>query len=126
MEMIGVDAGDCEAYSIAKYISLLKMAVDQKQLRLTYGRAPRLRQTHMVLAYYPTPGSDPLILDNLNKRILPASQRTDLVPVYSFNTSGLWAVGGAGKDRRVGGAARLAAWRDVSRRMQREGFLGRG
>jgi len=126
MEMIGVDAGDCEDYSIAKYISLLKMGVDQKQLRITYVRAPRLRQTHMVLAYYPTPDADPLILDNMNKRILPASQRGDLIPVYSFNTSGLWAVGAPGKVRRVGGAARLAAWRDVSRRMRREGFSDRG
>ena len=126
MEMIGVDAGDCEDYSIAKYISLLKMGIDQKKLRITYVRAPRLKQTHMVLAYYPTPNSDPLILDNLNQRILPASKRRDLIPVYSFNTSGLWTVGGLGKDRRVGGAARLAAWRDVSKRMQREGFSDRG
>jgi len=126
LEMIGVDAGDCEDYSIAKYISLLKMGVDQKKLRITYVRARRLRQTHMVLAYYSSPDADPLILDNLNQRILPASQRGDLTPVYSFNTSGLWAVGAPGKARRVGGAARLAAWRAVSRRMQQEGFSDRG
>ncbi len=126
LEMIGVNAGDCEDYSIAKYISLLKMGVDQDKMRITYVRAPRLSQPHMVLAYYPTPEADPLILDNYNKRILPASQRGDLIPVYSFNTSGLWAVGAPGEVRRVGGASRLAAWRDVTRRMQREGFSDRG
>jgi len=126
LEMIGVDAGDCEDYSIAKYITLLKMGIDQGKLRMIYVRAPRLRQTHMVLAYYPTPDADPLILDNLNKQILPASQRGDLIPVYSFNTSGLWAVGTPGDTRRIGGSARLAAWRDVSRRMRLEGFSDRG
>ncbi len=126
LEMIGVNAGDCEDYSIAKYVSLLKMGIDQSKMRITYVRAPRLNQPHMVLAYYSSPDADPLILDNYNKQILPASQRGDLIPVYSFNTSGLWAVGTPGTVRRVGGASRLAAWRDVSMRMRREGFSDRG
>ncbi len=126
LEMIGKNAGDCEDYSIAKYVSLLRMGIEQKKLRITYVRAPRLRQTHMVLAYYSTPDAEPLILDNLNKRILPASQRGDLIPVYSFNTSGLWTAGAPGTVRRVGGSSRLAAWRDVSMRMRREGFPGNG
>jgi hypothetical protein len=38
-----------------------------------------------VLLYYETPKSIPLVLDNYNRKILPASQRNDLQPVYSFS-----------------------------------------
>ena len=44
----------------------------------------------MVLAYYDTPKSIPLILDNINGKIKIATQRTDLVPVYSFNGDSLY------------------------------------
>ena len=121
MEMLGTNGGDCEDYSIAKYITLVKMGVDPARLRITYVRAPRLRQTHMVLAYYPRPDAEPLILDNLDGVIRPAGQRRDLIPVYSFNASGLWATLSGGPDKRMGGAGKLAAWRDVTRRMRAEG-----
>ena len=39
----------------------------------------------MVLTYYATPRSEPLVLDNYNFKILPASQRDDLIPIYSFS-----------------------------------------
>ncbi len=122
LEMLGTLGGDCEDYAIAKYVSLVKMGVAQSKLRIVYVRAPRLDVPHMVLAYYPTPDAEPLILDNLNKRILPAGKRRDLIPVYSFNAAGLWASVGAGPERRLGGASRLTAWRDVSRRMREEGL----
>jgi hypothetical protein len=39
-----------------------------------------------VLAYYPAPEAVPLILDNdIRSVVVPATQRPDLVPVYSFN-----------------------------------------
>ncbi len=122
LEMIGTFGGDCEDYSIAKYISLVKIGVDPSRLRITYVRAPRLRQPHMVLAYYPAPDAEPLILDNLDPVIRPAGQRRDLIPVYSFNTAGLWTTEVSGAPRRVGGASRLAAWREVSQRMRDEGL----
>ena len=122
LEMIGTFGGDCEDFSIAKYITLVKMGVDATKLRITYVRAPRLGQPHMVLAYYPKKGAEPLILDNLDKVIRPAGQRTDLIPVYSFNATSLWASGRAGDSRRLGGAARLAMWREVSKRMRLEGM----
>jgi predicted transglutaminase-like cysteine proteinase len=55
-----------------------------------YVKALKLNQAHMVLTYYSSPGAMPLVLDNLNSRILPANKRTDLAPVYSFNGDGLW------------------------------------
>ncbi|PAS95748.1 MAG: hypothetical protein BSR46_16480 [Candidatus Dactylopiibacterium carminicum] len=50
----------------------------------------------MVLGYYEQPGSDPLVLDNLRSDILPASQRPDLTPVFSFNAEGVWTAGSSG------------------------------
>ena len=47
-------------------------------------------QAHRVLAYYPTPEVEPLILDNLVSDMHPASRRPDLLPVFSFNAQGLW------------------------------------
>ena len=126
LEMIGTYGGDCEDFSIAKYITLVKMGVRTDQLRITYVRAPQLRQTHMVLAYYPSPDAVPLILDNLDKTIRPASDRPDLIPVYSFNADGLWATGAVGNSRRLGGASRLEAWREVARRMRLEGVEASG
>jgi len=121
LEMLGTNGGDCEDYSIAKYITLVKMGVDASRLRITYVRAPRLNQPHMVLAYYPRPDAEPLILDNLEGRIRGASLRRDLIPVYSFNASGLWATRSNGENRQMGTPARINAWRDVSRRMRLEG-----
>ncbi len=40
---------------------------------------------HMVLTYFPTPRSEPYVLDNMRRILLPASQRKDLTPVFNFN-----------------------------------------
>ena len=90
VEMLASNGGDCEDYSIGKFFTLAVVGVDPSKLRLTYVKALELNQAHMVLAYYETPQSDPLIFDNINRTILPASQRSDLLPVYSFNAQGLW------------------------------------
>lgn len=101
VEFIGKNAGDCEDYSIAKFFTLIAVGISTDQLRLIYVKALRLNQAHMVLGYYQTPKSIPLILDNLNTNILPASQRKDLEPVYSFNGNGLWHAKAAGLGRQV-------------------------
>lgn len=72
----------------------------------------------MVLAYLPTPDADPLILDNINKTIQPASTRTDLLPVYSFNGSSLWLAKETGRAEQVGGSDRIGLWRDLQARMR--------
>ncbi len=81
MELLTTNGGDCEDFSIAKYLTLRAMGVPDDQLRIIYVKALELNQAHMVLAWYKTPGSDPLILDNLINDIKPASQRNDLEPV---------------------------------------------
>ncbi len=121
-EMLGVNGGDCEDFSIAKYFTLKQLRVPGEKLLVTYVRAPRLAQPHMVLAYYPSPQADPYILDNLTGEIRRGSERTDLIPVYSFNAEGLWKAVERGRGRRVGGAGRLHAWRDVLKRMEAYGW----
>jgi hypothetical protein len=39
----------------------------------------------MVLTYFPSLKSEPFVLDNIRRIILPASKRTDLIPVFNFN-----------------------------------------
>ncbi len=89
-EFIGTQQGDCEDFVIAKYFSLRKLGVPDSQLYLTYVIGLDQNSAHMVLSYFKTPVSVPLILDNFNPRILPANQRQDLAPVYSFNVNSLF------------------------------------
>ena len=114
-------AGDCEDFAIAKYFSLRQLGVPSEKLRITYVKALRQNQAHMVLTYYPQPSAIPLVLDNLIDAIEPANQRTDLVPVYAFNAEGLW-LPGAGGGKQVGDAKRLSRWQDLLRKMSAEGF----
>ena len=50
-EMLGSFGGDCEDYSISKYLSLKEIGVPVEKLRITYVRALKLGESHMVLAY---------------------------------------------------------------------------
>lgn len=116
VELLATHGGDCEDFSIAKYFTLRAMSVPDNQLRITYVKALELNQAHMVLAWYPTPDADPLILDNLINDIRPASRRSDLEPVYSFNGEGLWTQQG-GRARRAGDPEMLRHWRDLNERL---------
>lgn len=116
-EFIRDGEGDCEDYAIAKYFTLLALEVPMHKLRITYVKSLKLNQAHMVLAYYPYPESEPLILDSLESKILPASKRKDLIPVYSFNTDELWLSRPMGADRYLG-VNNLKKWRAVLERMK--------
>jgi predicted transglutaminase-like cysteine proteinase len=116
-EMLASNGGDCEDYAIGKYFTLKDLGVPIKKLRITYVRAHNWNQPHMVLAYYPQPEGDPLILDNLNRDLLPASQRDDLEPIYSFNDDDLWTSAAAVP---VGKSSQIRLWRDVLRKMENE------
>lgn len=114
-------AGDCEDYAIAKYLTLRRLGMPSDKLRITYVKALELNQAHMVLTWYATPTSDPLVLDNLISEIRPASQRRDLLPVYAFNAEGLW-LPGPGGGRRSGDSKRLSRWQELLHKMRAEGF----
>jgi hypothetical protein len=73
---------------------------------------------HMVLTYYSSPGAEPLVLDNLVKSIKPASQRTDLMPIFSFNGTGLWLAKQRGRGKLAGSSSRVKRWRDLLEKME--------
>lgn len=118
IEFLGVARGDCEDFSIAKYFTLRELGIPEEKLRLTYVKAVKLKQAHMVLAYYESADAEPLVLDNLVKEIKPASLRKDLLPVYSFNGGGLWLARQRGSGHKVSSPRRLSNWTDLSRRMK--------
>lgn len=90
LEFIGKGKGDCEDYVIAKYFTLKELGVQTSKLFMTYAKSLRLKTSHVVLSYYETEHSLPLIMDNYNYKILPANVRTDLVSIYSFNGDDLF------------------------------------
>ncbi len=117
MEFIGVNAGDCEDFSIAKYFTLLQVGIAEDKLRITMVKATSVNQYHMVLAYYETPGAIPLVLDNLDPVIKPATKRNDLLPVYSFNGKQLWLNKEKGRGVLAGSSSRLEKWNDLKLRL---------
>jgi len=116
VEALSSNGADCEDYSIAKYFSLKELGVPLESLRITYVRALKKNEAHMVLAYYPTPDSEPYILDNLNGKLVPASERKDLEPVYSFNDDDLWAGAASFK----GKSHQIRLWSDLLVKMEKE------
>lgn len=128
LETLGKGFGDCEDYAIAKYISLRFAGIDDAKLRLIYVRAriggphSTVFEPHMVLGYYADPMAEPLILDNLINTVAFASERTDLSPVFSFNSAGLWAGHLSANQAASSPTARLSRWRDVLERMQQDGI----
>lgn len=123
LEFMGRATGDCEDFAIAKYMTLLMLGVNNQHLRLIYVRykvGATAPIAHMVLGYYAQPTEEPLILDNMISSVRPASMRTDLSPVFSFNSEGLWA--GAATTSSADPTARLSRWRDVLERMRQDGL----
>lgn len=125
LEMLEKGGGDCEDFAIAKFFSLVALGMPVHKLRLVYVRAQLGGpggpvQAHMVLAYYASPGAEPMILDNLVSEVRPASRRPDLVPVFSFNSEGLWQ--GVGSQSAGDPTARLSRWREILAKARAEGF----
>jgi len=129
LEFLGRGIGDCEDFSITKYFALRSLGVPNEKLRITYVKAriggPRsdVTQAHMILSYYEDPAGEPFILDNLITEVRPAARRSDLMPVFSFNSEGLWTGSGAAEKKDAGSStAKLSRWRDLIARMQAEGY----
>lgn len=119
-EVLGVNSADCEDYAISKYFTLISMGVAEDRLRITYVKSIELNEAHMVLAYYPAADAEPLILDNLTERIQPAGERTDLIPVYSFNGADLWLAVNRLEGKKVGNADRISLWQTYQSRLMRQ------
>lgn len=128
LESMARGKGDCEDYVIAKYFTLRNMNIPDHQLRLIYvkarigGPSSQIQQAHMVLAYYPTADGEPLVLDNLISDIRVASRRIDLLPIFSFNSQGIFSGTAANATLGPGGTGRLSRWQDLLERARHEGF----
>lgn len=84
-EFLSRNEGDCEDYAIAKYLLLKHLGINSNKMYLTYVNVIDYDASHMVLSYFETQNSVPLILDNFEEELLLATQRTDLKPIYYFN-----------------------------------------
>ena len=115
-ESVGSNGADCEDYTIAKYFLLKELGVPIARLRMTYVKSVKLNQAHMVLAYYARPDAEPLVLDNIEDRVRPASQRPDLIPVYSFNDEEVWVE----TRGRSGSPSQIRNWSALIERLERE------
>lgn len=120
LQSIVTNGGDCEDFSIAKYFTLSAMGLDEKKMRLTYVKALSINKPHMVVSYFNHPTAEPLLLDNLNEQILPASQRPDLLPVYSFNVHGLWLAKREQGGEYAGNSSRISLWQQLLHSMDVE------
>lgn len=126
LEALVKGAGDCEDYAVAKYFSLRFSGIPASKLRLSYvksrvgGADSNIIKPHMVVTLYPAPDAEPLVLDSLINEIRPLSRRKDLIPVFSFNSEGVWPEGGA--TPQTGEVIRLAKWVELVEKMKGEGF----
>lgn len=121
-EFLGTQKGDCEDFVIAKYFALRKLGVPDERLYLTYVKALKQNVAHMVLSYFETPSSIPLILDNYNPAILRANNRMDLLPIYSFNAKSLFltnASAGLGKSLPTN-KIKNSKWQNLLAEIQKE------
>ena len=118
-EFLGVGAGDCEDFAIAKYFALRTLGVPDDKLKITYVLLKQKGKSiaHMVLNYYHKPTSTPIILDSVNKSLKLASKRKDLKPIYSFNASGLWEAKNKTKGLTNKGQNKLKKWHSMMSRI---------
>ncbi len=118
VEFLVTNGGDCEDFTIAKYYTLKAVGVDMAKLSIAYVKALDYNQAHMVLTYYATPRSEPVILDNLIPQIKKASRRKDLLHVYSFNGDNLWVSKKGRRDKLVGSSDRLGPWVKLQQKLK--------
>jgi predicted transglutaminase-like cysteine proteinase len=117
IEFLATGGGDCEDFALAKFFTLIALGVDEDKLNMTYVKALDLNQAHMVVTYFSSVGAEPLVLDNLVDKIEPSSKRSDLLPIYSFNGTGLWLAKTRGQGQLVGRSDRMKRWRELLQRL---------
>lgn len=80
--------GDCEDYSIAKYMALKYLGHDPAKMRIVAVRDMNLKVGHAILAYY---FKDRIVLlDNQIKIVVDSRKVRHYQPVYSINETAWW------------------------------------
>ena len=119
MEFLGKDAGDCEDYVIAKYFTLIQLGIPKEKLFFTYAKSKIYKTAHMVLTYFPTPKSIPLVLGNYNRKILPATKRKDLIPIANFRGDEIYLAKQRGLGKQVPPGRKVSKkWNDMINRIR--------
>ena len=119
-EFLSRDRGDCEDYVIAKYYALRYLGVPAEKMYFTYVKSTRFKAPHMVLTYFDTPSSEPLVLDNTNFKIFPASKRPDLIPIYNFNADVLFKSKKKTTQGKLKNPKTHKKWDELMKNIQRE------
>lgn len=81
-EFIINGTGDCEDFVIAKYFTLLELGIDKSKLSILHNLHEN--EYHLILAYQENSSSEVLVLDSLNKTILPLTKRDDILVLYTL------------------------------------------
>ena len=123
-EMLTRNAGSHADHVIGKYVTLEAMDVSVDQLQITHVHSSAMTDpTYMVLTYRSEPKAIPLVLDTVNREIIPADKRDDLFPEDSINDSGLW-LSNIQKDGRPDAqeeaAGHIELWNEMNNRMDQE------
>jgi predicted transglutaminase-like cysteine proteinase len=80
--------GDCEDFSIAKYMALKYLGIDPKNLRIVAVKDMNLKVGHAILAVYAE--EKIFILDNQIKIVVDSRRIHHYKPVYSINEKYWW------------------------------------
>lgn len=118
--------GDCEDYVIAKYFTFLDLEIGNDKLYLAVVYNKYNREDHAVLLYYPNPKAVPVVLDNINPKLLPLTKRNDLELRYVFNNEGLRGFDSNGrlKPKNVSDGKKLyGPFADMQKRMEQNRFF---
>lgn len=120
IETLASNGGDCEDFVIGKYFTLREMGIADQCLRLTYVKALGKNTPHMVLNYQCERSAENLVLDNITQYIMPSSERTDLLPVYSFNAGKMWLAKQQGVGEDLGSSDRMSLWTNLLQRIDQQ------
>lgn len=80
--------GDCEDFSIAKYMSLRDLGVQSNEMRVVVLNDENLKIPHAVLAV--RNGNDELILDNQVNQVISHRVIRHYRPIFSINEEAWW------------------------------------
>lgn len=119
LETVATHGGDCEDFAIGKYFTLIEQGLPEHCLSMMYVKAFSLNKAHMVLTYQCSRNDPPLILDNLITAIVPADERHDLIPVYSFNARSMWLNKPNQQTESISDTAHLSRWQALLHRVNK-------
>ena len=84
-------SGDCEDYSIIKYVTLKELGIPPENMRIVVVQDTVRNIAHAVLAVYLDDRKEPVILDSLFDAVLSHKKIMQYSPHYSVNETTRWA-----------------------------------